>query len=79
MDKKISFEDAMTRLDESIRRLESGALSLDDSITVFEEAVSLISVCNERIKNAEGRVRILTEGPDGSLTDAPFDALKDEN
>ena len=79
MDKKISFEDAMTRLDECIRRLESGALSLDDSITVFEEAVGLISVCNESIKKAEGRVRILTEGSDGSLTDAPFDALKDAN
>ena len=71
--KDISFEEAMTRLEGEVKKLESGNMSLDDSITAFEEAVKLIGVCNKQLENAERRVRMLTEGIDGSITDGPFD------
>ena len=70
--KEIKFEEALTRLEDSVRRLESSELTLDESLSVFEEAVALLKVCNKKLETAEQRVRILTEGADGSVSDAPF-------
>ena len=70
---EMKFEDAMIRLEGEVRRLESGNLTLDESIAAFEEAVKLIGVCNKQLDNAERRVRMLTETDDGCVTDVPFD------
>ena len=79
MQKKISFEEALAELESSVKKIESGELSLDESIAVFEESVRLIGICNKKIEDAEGRVRILTEQQDGSVSDAPFASYADEN
>ncbi len=71
--KDINFEEAMLKLEGEVKKLESGNMTLDESIAAFEEAVKLIRVCNEKLENAERRVRILTESSDGSITDLPFD------
>ncbi len=71
--KDIIFEEAMLKLEGEVKKLESGNMTLDESIAAFEEAVKLIRVCNEKLENAERRVRILTESSDGSITDLPFD------
>ena len=71
--KDINFEEAMTRLEGEVKKLESGNMTLDESIATFEEAVKLIRICNEKLENAERRVRVLTETSDGSITDVPFD------
>ena len=71
--KDINFEEAMLKLEGEVKKLESGNMTLDESIAAFEEAVKLIRVCNEKLENAERRVRILTEFSDGSITDLPFD------
>lgn len=76
MKKSVTFEEAMSLLEEKIKLLESGTLSLDESISVYEETVGLIKICNEKIENAEQRIRILTEASDGSITDAPY--VKDD-
>ena len=73
MSEKIDFENTLLMLDEIVKKLESGNMSLDESINAFEEAVKLIGVCNKHLENAERRVRLLTEGADGSITDVPFD------
>lgn len=70
--KDINFEEAMTRLEGEVKKLESGNMTLDESIATFEEAVKLIRICNEKLENAERRVRVLTEASDGSITDVPF-------
>ncbi len=75
--KELKFEDAMIKLEGEVRKLESGNMTLDESIAAFEEAVKLIGVCNKQLENAERRVRLLTETFDGSVTDIPFD-LSDE-
>ena len=68
----ITFEEAMNNLEDIVARLEGGALSLDDSINEFESAVKLIKLCEEKLSFAKQRVRMLTEAPDGSVTDVPF-------
>ena len=72
MDNNISFEAAIEKLDLIVSRIESGALSLDESLSLFEEGVGLIKICNERLDKAEQRVRILTEDKSGTVSDAPF-------
>jgi 5-methyltetrahydrofolate--homocysteine methyltransferase len=49
------------------------ALTLDESLATFEEAVKLIKVCNEKINSAEQKVKMLIQNADGSVSDAPFD------
>lgn len=78
MENKMKFEDAMTQLEQSVARLESGSLGLDDAIAEYERAVGLVKICNERLLDAEQRVRILTESADGSVSDRPFGGI-DEN
>ncbi len=78
MKKDMKFEEAMQLLEDKISRLEGGSLTLDESISEFEEAIKLIAFCNKRLESAERKVRILTESIDGTVTDAPFDSDSDE-
>ena len=71
--KEMKFEDAMIKLEGEVKKLESGNMTLDESIATFEEAVKLIGICNKQLENAEQRVRLLVETDDGSVTDVPFD------
>ena len=72
MSKKMTFEEAITLLEEKINDLESGTRTLDGSIAVFEEAVKLVKSCNKMLTNAEQKVKLLIENEDGSVTDEPF-------
>ena len=78
MKKNITFEEAMTKLETAVARLEGGSLSLEDSLSSFEEAVELIKLCNSKLESAEQRVKMLIEGADGSVTDVPFDVNNNE-
>jgi exodeoxyribonuclease VII small subunit len=75
---KINFEEAMNELELSVKRLEGGNMSLDDSLLEFEKAIKLVKVCNERLELAEQRVRMLTASLDGGVTDVPF-SIENEN
>ena len=72
MNSKMKFEEAIELLEDKVRKLEGGNMSLDESISAYEEAVGLVKLCNKKLESAEARVRILTEGADGSITDEPF-------
>ena len=67
-----NFEEALKKLEDEGKRLESGNMSLDESIASFEEAVKLVIICNEKLEQAERKVALLTEMSDGTVTDVPF-------
>lgn len=71
--KELTFEAAMSTLEETISKMEIGSLTLDESIEEFEKALGLIKLCESKLSAAKERVRILTVGADGSITDAPFE------
>lgn len=73
--KKMSFEEAMTELEEKVRGLESGNLTLEQSLKAFSEAISLINVCNNQLDGAKEQVKILLEKDDGTITDSPYDTV----
>ena len=74
MKKNVSFEEAIAELEDIVRKLESGGLSLDESLVAFEDAVKLVKLCNAKIEAAEQKVRVLIEGADGTVSDMPFDS-----
>lgn len=77
MSKAIKFEEAMIKLEETVRLLESGSLTLDESIEKYEDALKYVKICNENLEKAEQKVKILTESADGSISDHPFNQHED--
>lgn len=55
----LSFEDSFARLERVIRKMETGDLSLDDSVSLYEEGMRLARHCGEELDNAELRVNEL--------------------
>ena len=60
--KEIKFEDALKRLEEIVRLLEGGQSPLDQSLELYEEAVALVKICNEKLDSAEQKVTMLSLG-----------------
>lgn len=60
LNENMTFEAAMARLEEIVRLLESGNAPLDVSLSLYEEGVALVRLCNTRLDNAEQRVKILS-------------------
>lgn len=69
-----SFEETISRLEALVLKLESGSLSLSESLDVYGEAIALSRTCTELLGEAEQRVRVLAAGADGSMTEKPFSA-----
>lgn len=63
--KAITFEEAMERLEEITRLLESGAEGLDHSLKLYEEGVALIRLCTQKLESAEQSVKVLQMGEEG--------------
>ena len=68
-DEETTFEEAIARLEAIVRLLESGSAPLDESLTLFEEGVGLVKLCNARLDNAEQKVKLLTKNPDGTVSE----------
>lgn len=56
----LTFEAAMSRLEKIVAELESGKLSLEDSLKKFEEGITLGKTCREFLDRADVRIRTLT-------------------
>ena len=80
LDENMTFEAAMSRLEEIVRLLESGNAPLDVSLSLYEEGVALVRLCNTRLDNAERRVKILSftengEAIENDMTGGTTDAV----
>lgn len=54
-----SFEEQLAALESVVERLERGELTLDDSVRLFEQGVTLSSACKKQLDAAEGRIQVL--------------------
>ena len=61
---EIDFEATLKELEDLVKQMESGDLGLEDSLKAFERGVKLTRQCQAALKNAELRVRALTETDD---------------
>ncbi len=57
---ELTFESAMTRLEQIVALLEGGNCTLDESLKLFEEGTKLTAFCNDSLKTAEQKITQLT-------------------
>lgn len=77
--KLASFETSLHELEEIVAELESGQLSLADSLSKYESGIRNLKACHQILESAENRIRLLTGvGKDGTPQTTEFDSQKTE-
>lgn len=71
--KAIDFEKALAELEQQVHLLESGELPLEDALKAFEDGIRLTRDCQQALAEAEQKVQLLLERPDGSVSAVDFD------
>jgi exodeoxyribonuclease VII small subunit len=74
---ELSFEDALTKLENNVRTLEVGELSLEESIKIFEEGMKLSKLCSAKLDDAEAKIEVLLE-KEGQLVTEEFEVENTE-
>ena len=69
--RQINFEATLKELEALVEQMESGRMSLEDSLAAFERGVKLTRECRTALKSAELRIKALTE--DGDELDVVVD------
>ena len=69
-----TFEDNITRSEESVSQHQRDDGKLADSLKLFEEGTKLVTSCGKMLDEAEQKVVRLTKGADGAPVEAPFAA-----
>ena len=72
MSKPKDFETALRRLEEIVRKLDSGDLPLASLLEVYEEGVTLSRFCQTKLEEAERKIEILNKKADGTMERSPF-------
>ncbi len=74
---EIPFEEAIARLEVIVKTMEGDTVSLDESLALYEEGVSLVRRLTRELDEAEQRVQILQKTPEGEIKPAPFASTED--
>jgi len=74
----LDFESALKRLEEIVKKLENGELSLDSALELFEEGIRLSRFCHVKLEQAERRVEILMKNSSGQPRPVPFESENEE-
>ncbi len=63
-EKELSFEENLQKLEEIVKKLESGNVPLDNAIDAFKDAMRLSKICDDTLKNAEENVNKILNSND---------------
>ena len=70
----LTFEQALTELEQVVRDLEDGATGLDEALARYEQGIGLLKRCYGQLRQAEQRIALLTgEGAEGQPLMRPFE------
>jgi exodeoxyribonuclease VII small subunit len=72
------FETALKRLEEIVKKLENGELSLDSALELFEEGIKLSRFCHTKLEQAERKVEILLKNNSGQPRAVPFETENEQ-
>jgi exodeoxyribonuclease VII small subunit len=67
------FEDELKDLEGIVAQIDSGELSLEDSITAFERGVGLVRSLNQKLDEVERKVELLMRNAQGELQTTPYE------
>jgi exodeoxyribonuclease VII small subunit len=73
-----NFESSIKRLEAIVHDLEKGDLPLEESLKVFEEGMTLIKFCSEKLEEVEQKVTMLVKEGNGKYAHQPFEIEKHE-
>jgi exodeoxyribonuclease VII small subunit len=71
----MKFESALEDLERVVEQLETGALSLEDSLSAFEKGVGLVKFCNQKLNEVEKKIDFLVKDKEGKLQLKAFEEL----
>jgi exodeoxyribonuclease VII small subunit len=66
------FEDELKELEETVARIDSGELSLEESIKAFEQGVALVRSLNQKLDQVEKKIEVLVRDSQGELRTTPY-------
>ncbi len=67
-----TFEQSIQKLEAIVKNLESGTLSLEDSLGAFQEGIGLVKQCQSVLSQAEQRVELLIKAGADAVETKPF-------
>lgn len=71
------FEESLARLESLVERMETGDLSLEESLKTFEDGIKLTRECQQALKSAEQKVKLLIE-KNGEVEEQSFESDADD-
>ena len=73
----LSFEEALTKLENIVRELESGRIKLDDAVSAYEKAVALKKLCQDKLAAAALKVEKIEINKDGTMSTTPLENVEE--
>lgn len=71
--KKLSFEEALSALEDIVQQLEGGEVSLEDLIAIYARGTQLKLHCEEKLRAAQEKIEKIVPAADGSVSSEPVD------
>ena len=78
LEEEMKFEESLNKLEEIVEQLETGDLSLEESLEAFEEGIRLSRFCSKQLNDAELRVEKLIAIDEDGIQTVPFEILGEE-
>ena len=78
-EKEILFEDYLKKLEKIVQQLEEGELTLDESVKLYEEGMSISKICFEKLNKAKQKIEQLVVEGEEKYSLKPFSIKKGEN
>ncbi len=71
-EKKKTFEENLSRLEQIVAEFEDENLTLEKSVKLYEEGVKLAGKCTLELEAAERKIKILQRNTDGEIVETPI-------
>ena len=72
MPKKQTFEDSLQKLEQIVKKMESGDLSLDDAVSQYEAGIKQSKFCMNYLDKIEKKISLISPDTQGNLKEKPF-------
>ena len=78
MEEKMSYEQALARLEQIIRAMENEKIPLEESLALYEEGVRIVRRLSAELDDAERKIRILQQNAQGEIVAVDFVTDQDD-
>ncbi|NLW07101.1 MAG: exodeoxyribonuclease VII small subunit [Clostridia bacterium] len=65
---ELKFEEALQQLENIVRALEGEGLTLEESLSYYQEGIKMVQLCRQRLQEVEGKLQVLLLDEDDTVT-----------